>query len=101
MTVTVENIELNEAVSAPAKQSGPLIKRDLGLVKHVVVELSVEVGTAEMSIDELFALKAGEVVRMLQQVNEPATLRLDGKAVARGKLVAVEDNFGVQLTEIL
>jgi flagellar motor switch protein FliN len=73
----------------------------MGLIKHVMVELSVELGSAEMSVDELFALKAGDVVKLLQQVNQPATLCLDGKAVARGSLVAVDDNFGIQLTEIL
>ncbi|MFX6483885.1 FliM/FliN family flagellar motor switch protein [Acinetobacter baumannii] len=46
-------------------------------------------------------MKSGEVVRLAQQVNEPVVLRLDGKPVARGNLVAVDDNFGVQLTEIL
>ncbi|MDZ4298820.1 MAG: FliM/FliN family flagellar motor switch protein [Moraxellaceae bacterium] len=101
MSVTVEHIELNEATPELVKEGGVLIKRDIGLVKHVLVELSVEVGTVEMSIDELFELKSGGLVKLQQQVNEPATLRLDGKAVARGNLVAVDDNFGVQLTEIL
>ena len=100
MTATVESIELDEAASAKTGNAA-LIKRDIGLVKHVVVALSVEVGTAELTIDELFALKSGEVVRLAQQVNEPVVLRLDGKPMARGNLVAVDDNFGVQLTEIL
>lgn len=101
MSITVERIELDEAQSVENKKAAPLNKRDMSLVKHVVVELTIDVGTAEMSVDALFALKAGDVVKMLQQVNEPMTLRLDGKAVARGSLVAVDDNFGIQLTDIL
>lgn len=101
MSNKVEHIELDEAQSISGNKAAPLIKRDLNLVKHVLVELTVDVGTAEMSVDALFALKAGDVVKMLQQVNEPMTLRLDGKAVARGSLVAVDDNFGIQLTDIL
>lgn len=101
MSSTVERIELDEAQPLDNRKAAPLIKRDMSLVKHVVVELTVDVGTAEMSVDELFALKAGDVVKLLQQVNEPMTLRLDGKAVARGSLVAVDDNFGIQLTDIL
>lgn len=101
MSVTVEHIELNEVIPATGKDGNVLIKRDMGLVKHVMVELKVEVGTVELSIDELFALKSGALVKLGQQVNEPATLCLDGKAIARGNLVAVDDNFGVQLTEIL
>lgn len=101
MSSTVERIELDEALAVDNKKSAPLIKRDLSLVKHVVVELTVDVGTVEMSVDALFALKSGDIVKMLQQVNEPMTLRLDGKAVARGSLVAVDDHFGIQLTDIL
>lgn len=101
MSSMVEHIELDEASPFSDKKAAPLIKRDISLVKHVVVELTVDVGTAEMTVDELFALKAGDVVKLLQQVNEPMTLRLDGKAVAHGSLVAVDDNFGVQLTDIL
>lgn len=101
MTTVVDHIELDEARPVANSQLTPLIKRDMGLIKHVMVELSVELGSAELSVDELFNLKAGDVVKLLTQVHEPATLNLDGKAVARGTLVAVDDNFGIQLTEIL
>lgn len=101
MSTTVARIELDEAQALDDKKVVPLIKRDMSLVRHVLVELTIEVGTAEMSLDELFALKAGDVVTLLQQVNEPMTLCLDGKAVARGSLVAVNDNFGLQITDIL
>ncbi len=101
MTTVVDHIELDESRPVENSQLNPLIKRDLGLIKHVRVELTVELGSAEMTVDELFALKSGDIVKLLQQVNEPARLCLDGKAVARGKLVAVDDNFGLQLTEIL
>lgn len=101
MTTVVDHIELDEAQPVANSQLSPLIKRDMGLIKHVMVELSVELGSAQVSVDELFALKTGDVVKLLKQVDEPATLCLDGKAVARGTLVAVDDNFGIQLTEIL
>ncbi|MEK6788418.1 MAG: FliM/FliN family flagellar motor switch protein [Pseudomonadota bacterium] len=101
MSNTAERIELDEALSVDNNKAVPLLKRDMSLVKHVMVELTVDVGTAEMSVDALFALKTGDVVTLLQQVNEPMTLRLDGKAVARGSLVAVGDNFGIQIGDIL
>lgn len=101
MSTTFDNIELDEVTASSSDKATPLIKRDLGLIKHVKVELTVEIGSAEMTVDELFALKAGDVVKLLELVNEPASLCLDGKKVARGNLVAVQDNFGLQLTEIL
>ena len=101
MSTTVARIELDEARAVDDKKVIPLVKRDMSLVRHVRVELAVEVGSTEMSVDELFALKAGDVVRLLQQVNEPMTLCLEGKAIARGSLMAVDDNFGLQITDIL
>ncbi len=101
MTATVDAIELEEAMAVEGDSLTPLIKRDINLIKHVQVELVVEIGSASLSVDELFALKVGDVVRLLEQVHEPASLCLDGKPVARGNLVAVQDNFAIQLTEIL
>ena len=101
MTATVDAIELEEARTVANSELSPLIKRDMNLIKHVVVELVVQIGNASMSVDELFALKSGDVVKLLEKVHEPASLCLDGKPVARGNLVAVDDNFGIQLTEIL
>lgn len=100
MTTAVDKIELDEAQALVNDKASPLVQRDIGLIKHVVVQLVVELGSAEMTVDELFALKAGDVVKLLEKVNEPASLCLDGKVVARGELVAVDDNFGLQLTEI-
>ncbi|CAN7618104.1 FliM/FliN family flagellar motor switch protein [Aquipseudomonas alcaligenes] len=100
MTTAVDKIELDEAQALVNDKASPLVQRDMGLIKHVVVQLVVELGSAEMTVDELFALKAGDVVKLLEKVNEPASLCLDGKVVARGELVAVDDNFGLQLTEI-
>lgn len=101
MSVTIDSLELEEALERNNSQSPNLIARDMELIKHVKVELVVELGTAELTVDQLFALKAGDVVKLLEKVTEPASLCVDGKCVARGNLVAVEDNFGLQLTEIL
>lgn len=85
--------------SAPA--GSPLVPRDLGLVGHVTVKLSALVGTASLSIESLFALKRGEVVELAESLDDPITLLLNGKPVAKGELVAVEESFGVRITELL
>lgn len=100
MSITIDNLELEEAHQAEGNESPLLNPRNLDLIKHVKVALTVEIGTAELTVDQFFSLKAGDVVTLKEQVNEPAALRVDGKCVARGNLVAVGDNFGLQLTEI-
>lgn len=73
----------------------------IGLVGHVEVALSAQVGTATMSIERLFALKKGDVIGMNEALDAPLTLMLNGKAVARGELLAVDDHFGVRIVELV
>lgn len=101
MTIVVDDLELEEAREAKGDQSPLLDSKNMDLIKHVKVALTVEIGSAELTVDQFFSLKSGDVVTLSEQVNEPAVLRVDGKSVARGNLVAVGDNFGLQLTDIL
>lgn len=101
MSHVVEAIELDELVPVLVDGATPLVSREIDLIGHVSVSLTAEVGTAEVTIDQLFSLKAGEIVTLLQRVDEPLLLRLNGKAFARGELVAVDDNFGIKITEIM
>lgn len=101
MTHVVEKIELDELLPVLDEKAPDLVAREMSLIGHVAVELVAEIGSANLNVSRLFALKAGEVVALQQTVNEPVLLRLNGKAVARGELVAVDDNFGVKITEIL
>lgn len=100
MTDIVERLEFPEVVSSDS--SGKvLVGREMGLIADVQVELVAEIGYASLNISTLFELKSGDVVSLVQSVTDPVLLRLNGKPVARGELVAVNDNFGVKITEIL
>ncbi|OZG74837.1 flagellar motor switch protein [Hahella sp. CCB-MM4] len=94
----IEEVILEDLVEEGACKSINL--NPLELVKNVKVSLSVELGKATLTVDELTHLKEQSVVKMDKLVDEPIDLLLDGKTVARGKLVAVGDVFGVQITEI-
>jgi flagellar motor switch protein FliN len=76
-------------------------EKDLSLVGHVKVSLAAQVGNTEMTVDELFALKKQDVLRLDQPADAVVTLLLNGKPIARGELVAVDDNLGVRITELI
>jgi flagellar motor switch protein FliN/FliY len=95
----VSPIDLPEAPEALPSGSN-LLSKDMSLVGHVSVTLTALVGTVSLSIEQLFAMKKGEVLPMNESFDTPVTLLLNGKAVARGELVAVEDNFGIRITEL-
>ncbi len=70
------------------------------LIDSVAVELEALLGQAKMTVGALTALKPGAVVPLEAALNRPVDLRLGEVIVARGELVAVDDRFGVRLTEI-
>lgn len=84
---------------APTDRTVP-VDRSLAMIRHVQVALSAQIGTVEMSVDSLFGLKPGDEVVLNEALEAPVTLLLNGKAVARAELVAIEDHFGVRILEI-
>ncbi len=92
----IEFQELNEKGSTDQ----PLLNRNLDFLKNVRVRVSVSVGTCQMTVKEIFALSENSVLTLDKDTRTPVDVVLDGKVVARGNLVAVDDSFGVQITEI-
>ncbi len=97
---SVKHIELTE-VSSQANEEVVLSSREFKLVKSVPVEVDVSLGTSSVTLKQLFALKAGEVLSLNKQVDEPVNLVVDGHVVAMGNLVAVDGQFGIEITEIM
>jgi flagellar motor switch protein FliN len=91
----VRDVALTEGHSADAAS-----RQDISLIGHVQVALSAQVGTVSLSIEKLFGLKTGDVVSMNEVLEAPVTLLLNGRPVARGELLAVDDHFGVRILEL-
>jgi len=87
---------------APAKSAAPGGALNLGeaVLREVRVALQVRLGEVELTLAELSALKAGEVLKLDTALGEPVELRLNGAVIARGEIVAVEDKFGVRLSDV-
>jgi flagellar motor switch protein FliN/FliY len=98
--VVIEPIELDEIDYKPGVGS-PLIERNLDLLGHVKVKLEVSLGGAEISVEKLFSLAKGDAVELDTALDAPVSLLLDGKAIARGHLMAAGDCFGLKISEIL
>jgi len=92
-------IDLPEA-GASSTSGSNLLSKDMNLVGHVPITLTALIGSVSINIEQLFALKKGEVLSMNETLDAPITLLLNDKPVARGELVAVEENFGIRITEI-
>jgi flagellar motor switch protein FliN/FliY len=91
-------IELSELKQHGAP-GAPIFAGGLSAIHSVKVRLRVSVGQATMSIGELLSLKEGGVLKLDTPLDLPVEILLEDKVVARGQLVAVDDNFGVRITE--
>jgi flagellar motor switch protein FliN/FliY len=67
----------------------------------VPVELAVEIGRTHMTIRETLALGPGSIVTLNRLAGEPVDLLVNGKPIARGEVVVLDEEFGLRVTEVL
>ncbi|MFT4025393.1 MAG: FliM/FliN family flagellar motor switch protein [Novosphingobium sp.] len=90
----------NAASRADAKAERMIRMLDPEVLGNLSIDLVAELGRGAMTIHELAGLKSGEVVPLDSPLNGVIGLTLNGALVARGEIVAVDDRFGVRVTEI-
>jgi len=71
------------------------------LVAEAPVVVRVELGTVSINAGAVASLQPGDVIETGQRVGQPVTLRVAGRAIARGDLVDVEGELGVRIREIV
>jgi flagellar motor switch protein FliN/FliY len=74
---------------------------DLERLYDVPVELAVEIGRTQMTIREALALGPGSLVTLNRLAGEPVDLLVNGKRIARGEVVVLDEEFGLRVTEVL
>ncbi len=92
--------------NAPAANSAPPMTQrgedvNLESVYDIPVEVSVVLGKAAMPIEQLLQMGAGAVIELQRKVGEPVDVYVNGRIVARGEVVIVEDKIGITMTEII
>ena len=89
--------EVAAAASAVTNPSRSNMEMLLDVNLHVIVE----VGKAKMTVQDLLQLGQGSVVELEKLAGEPLDIYVNGKHVARGEAVIVNEKFGVRVTELL
>ncbi|GCD89551.1 flagellar motor switch protein FliN [Nocardioides sp. LS1] len=80
---------------------GPLRSRGIELLHGVDMEVTVEIGRARMTVRELLDLSPGAVLELDRAAGSPADLLVNGRLIARGEVVVVDEDFGLRITEIV
>jgi flagellar motor switch protein FliN/FliY len=73
----------------------------LDMLRHVAMEVTVEIGRTRMTVGELLSLSPGEVVELDRAASAPADLLVNGTLIARGEVVVVDEDFGLRISEIV
>jgi flagellar motor switch protein FliN len=73
----------------------------LEMLQDVVMELSAELGRTRMTVRELLSLQPGNVVELDRLAGSPADLLVNGRLVARGEVVVVDEDYAVKITELV
>jgi flagellar motor switch protein FliN len=75
--------------------------RGLDMLHDVEMEVSAELGRTRMSVRDLLSLSPGAIVELDRAAGSPADLLVNGRLIARGEVVVVDENFGIRITEII
>ena len=74
---------------------------NLGFILDISLEVTVELGRTRMVINDLLQLGQGSIVELAKLAGESLEVLVNGKLIARGEVVVVNDKFGVRLTEVV
>ncbi|MBQ1867387.1 MULTISPECIES: flagellar motor switch phosphatase FliY [Selenomonas] len=73
---------------------------NIGLILDVPLSVTVELGRTKKSIKEILELTNGSIVELEKLAGEPVDIQVNGKFLAKGEVVVIDENFGVRITEI-
>ncbi len=82
-------------------KAAPSGKRDLDFILDIPLDVSAELGRTKLLINELLQLGQGSVVELNKLAGEPLEIYVNGKLVARGEAVVINEKFGIRLTDII
>jgi flagellar motor switch protein FliN/FliY len=83
--------------SEPGEKKTP----DLDFILDIPLDVSVELGRTTLLVNELLQLGQGSVIELTKLAGEPMEILVNGKLIARGEVVVVNEKFGVRLTDII
>jgi flagellar motor switch protein FliN/FliY len=74
---------------------------NLNLLMDVQMSLTVELGRTKMYIKDILGLGEGSIIELDKLAGEPVDLLVNGKLIAKGEVVVIDENFGVRVTDIV
>ncbi|MFI3176464.1 MAG: flagellar motor switch phosphatase FliY [Eubacteriales bacterium] len=98
-----QNVNIQTAQFQNFAQTGfaPMDIQNIELIRDVPLEVTVELGRTKKSIAEILEFVPGTIIELDKIAGEPIEVLVNGKFVAKGEVVVIEENFGIRVTEII
>jgi len=97
-----QNVLVQPAQFAPLKQTVLNVgDSNIGMIMDVPLQVTVELGRTRKLIREILELAPGSVLELDKLAGEPVDILVNGKIVAKGEVVVIDENFGVRITGIV
>lgn len=98
-----EQVNVHSANFSAFQNGNPVIplQENIDLIKNVPLEVTVELGRTLKSIQEILDFAPGTIIELNKIAGEPIDVLVNGKYVAKGEVVVIEESFGIRITEIL
>ena len=75
--------------------------QNLDLIMDVPLDVSVELGKTKKTIGEILELNQGAIIQLDKLAGEPVDLLVNGKLIAKGEVVVIDENYGIRITTII
>ncbi len=95
--VTDASATLDPDMAEQVKRSAP----NLELMLDLPLDVTVELGRADLPLAQVLALKAGSVIQLERLPGEPLDLLVNGQLIARGEIVVLNDTFAFRITDLI
>lgn len=96
------NVPVQSAQFTPLSTSPVQVNdANIGLILDVPLQVNVELGRTKKSIKDILDLTKGSIVELDKLAGEPVDIMVNGKYLAKGEVVVIDENFGVRITEIV
>ena len=99
----MQNMNIQPAQFQSFSGTGNVVagQENIGLIMDVPLEVTVELGRTKKSIAEILDFAPGTIIELDKIAGEPIDVLVNGKFVAKGEVVVIEESFGVRVTEII
>ncbi len=98
---TVQIDQLADEIKAGDDALNKLKVQNLDFILDIPLKVTVELGRTEVIIKDLLQLGQGSVLELDKLAGEPLEILVNGKLVAKGEVVVVNEKFGIRLTDII